>query len=365
MNLLITSGERLRAIYGRAGADRVLATTEQLLAARHARGVLSRLLLIEQGLPDLGIGPALVTPDTIARQIASVSAELDRQGQPLSSVLLLGGPEIVPFYPAENPTPYDGDAVVPADCFYGSANPYARLPDWSVGRLPGATGPDPALLVQLIEAAASFGVLHPFEKIFGYATALWHTAAAAVYAEVDAPEHLLISPPNLASTFNRARLDRARLVYCNLHGISEGPPWYGQSVVQPALVAALRPANLAGLDLRGAIVVSEACYGALIDGRDADSTLALAFLAQGAAAFIGATAMSYGPIAPPPGEADLIALHFLRAIKQPGITIGEAFTAARVGMLRDTMARQSTLDEDDQKTLLEFVLYGDPTLVIV
>jgi hypothetical protein len=38
--------------------------------------------------------------------------------------------------------------------------------------------------------------------------------------------------------------------------------------------------------------------------------------------------------------------------------------AARAGMLRDTLARQSTLDEDDQKTLLEFVLYGDPTLVV-
>jgi hypothetical protein len=31
-------------------------------------------------------------------------------------------------------------------------------------------------------------------------------------------------------------------------------------------------------------------------------------------------------------------------------------------MLRDTLAHQDTLDEDDQKTLLEFVLYGDPTL---
>jgi len=112
------------------------------------------------------------------------------------------------------------------------------------------------------------------------------------------------------------------------------------------------------------VVVSEACYGAAIAGRDARTALALAFLARGAAGFVGATAISYGPPAPPPGEADLIALHFLRAVQQPGTTLGAAFVAARAGMLRDTLARQCTLDEDDQKTLLEFVLYGDPTIVV-
>jgi hypothetical protein len=60
----------------------------------------------------------------------------------------------------------------------------------------------------------------------------------------------------------------------------------------------------------------------------------------------------------------LIALHFLRALREPGTTLGSAFMAARAGMLRDTLAFQATLDEDDQKTLLEFVLYGDPTLVV-
>lgn len=365
MNLLITSSARLRALYGRAGAERVLAAAEQLIVARAARDVPSRLLLIEQGAPDLALPPALVTPDGIARQIAAASVALDRQGGRLASVLLVGGPEIVPFHAAENPTPYDGDANVPGDCYYGACNPYALLPDWPVGRIPGASGADPRLLLRLLDYAASFGALTPQRKIFGYATAVWQSAAAGVYAEVDQPERLLVSPPALAASFERARLDGARLIYCNLHGVPEGPPWYGQSEGHPALVAALRPSDLAGLDLRGAIVISEACYGAAIAGRDDDSSLALAFLAHGAAAFVGATALSYGPTAPPPGEADLIALHFLRALKQPGITVGAAFVEARVGMLRDTIARQGMLDEDDQKTLLEFVLYGDPTLVVV
>lgn len=364
MNLIVTAGARLRALYGRAGAQQVLAAIDQLVAARAARGVASLLMPIEQGVPDLAVPRALATPDAIARQIAAVAAALARRGEQLHSVLLVGGPAIVPFAAAENPTLYDGDAHVPSDCVYGPCNPHASAPGWPVGRIPGAAGSDPQLLVQLIQNAAGLGVLTPRAKVFGYATAAWRRTSRRVYAEVDRPERLLLSPPNLAHSFDRRRLDGARLVYCNLHGVPQGPPWYGQADDQPVLVTALRPSDLAGLDLRGAVVVSEACYGALIDGRDAGSSLALAFLAQGAACFVGSTAISYGPAALPAGEADLIALHFLRAIGQPGVSLGAALLAARAGMLHDTLAQQAALDEDDQKTLLEFVLYGDPTLVV-
>ncbi len=364
MNLLLTSAERLRAFYGRQGAQQLLGALGTLIEARARRGAASRLVLIEAGAPDLGVPRALVTPDAIARQLGALEAALAVRGQPLASVLLVGGPEIVPFHEAENPTEYDGDAHVPGDCFYGPQNPYASASDWAVARMPGAFGSDPQLLLQLLANAAELGPLTPLAKTFGYTTAVWRQNARIVYGEVDRPERLLISPPRVAATLNRRRLDGARLVYCNLHGIAAGPPWYGQAPEHPALVVALRPSDLEGLDLRGAVVISEACYGAAIEGRDPASSLALAFLAQGAACFVGATAISYGPAGPPPGEADLIALHFLRAIKQPGTTLGQAFVAARAGMLHDTLRSQSALDEDDQKTLLEFVLYGDPTLVV-
>ncbi|MFN8568103.1 MAG: C25 family cysteine peptidase [Kouleothrix sp.] len=180
MNIILSSSERLRAFYGRTGARLVEAAAEQLVAARAARGVPSRLLAIEQGAPDLGVPPALVTPDAIARQVAELSAALDRRGQRLASLLLLGGPEIVPFHEAENPTPYDGDANVPGDCYYGPCNPFALLPDWPVGRIPGAYGNDPQLLVQLITHAAGCGPLRPFTKIFGYATAVWRRGGACM-----------------------------------------------------------------------------------------------------------------------------------------------------------------------------------------
>jgi hypothetical protein len=363
LNLIITSSGRLREVYGRRGERRVLAATARLITARADRGVASQLVLIEDGLADRGVAGAAVAPSAIAAQLAQLAQAFERGGERLQTVLIVGGPDIVPFHDAPNPTPYDGDESVPGDCLYGACNPFALLPEWAVGRIPGAAGGDPDLLLRLLanaaaQPAASSG------KVCGYCTAMWRRSAAEVYAEIDRPERMLVSPPVVADTLDRARLDGARLVYCNLHGVRDGPPWYGQPEDQRALVTALRPHDLDGLDLRGAVVVSEACYGAAIGGRDEGTSLALAFLARGAAGFVGPTAISYGPPSPPVGEADLIALHVLRALGRPGATLGAAFVAARAGMLRDTLARQRSLDEDDQKTLLEFVLYGDPTLVV-
>ena len=366
MNLIISSRERLRAVYGTGGEQSVTAALVRLLAARTARGAPTRLVWIEEGLPDLDVAAAAADPEAISQQIGELSSALGRTGARLQSILIAGGPDIVPFYQAPNPTPYDGDLSVFCDCFYGACNPYALMPEWAVGRIPGASGGDPTLLLRLLGAAASYQPApgRQAQKAFGYSTEAWRYAAALVYAEIPGGDVLLISPPALATTFNRGSLDRARRVYCNLHGVRDAPLWYGQPSDRSALVVALRPADLDGLDLSGAVVVSEACYGAAIDGRDEQSSLALAFLARGAAGFLGATAISYGPPGPPIGEADLIALHFLRALREPGATLGGAFMAARAGMLRDTLAHQATLDEDDQKTLLEFVLYGDPTLVM-
>jgi hypothetical protein len=366
LHLIVTSQQRLRALYGSGGAQQVWEAIQRLMAARAARSVPTRLLAIEDGLPEYGVAGAAVEPEAIAAQIAQVAQSLQHADRQLASVLIVGGPDIVPFYEAPNPTPYDGDEVVPGDWFYGACNPPALVCEWPVGRIPGAAGADPWLLLQLLEYAAGHGQVEaqrPF-KAFGYTTQVWRRAAARVYAEIDGTEALLVSPPVVAETLERARIDRTQRIYCNLHGVRDGPLWYGQPSDRSTLVAALRPSDLDGLDLRGAVVVSEACYGAAIAGRDVHTSLALAFLARGAAGFLGATAISYGPPAPPSGEADLIALHFLRALRAPGTTLGAAFVAARAGMLRDTLVRQATLDDDDEKTLLEFVLYGDPTLVV-
>jgi hypothetical protein len=46
------------------------------------------------------------------------------------------------------------------------------------------------------------------------------------------------------------------------------------------------------------------------------------------------------------------------------MTLGESFKNAKLDFARKALRRQGFLDDDDKKTLLQFVLYGDPTLRI-
>ena len=87
--------------------------------------------------------------------------------------------------------------------------------------------------------------------------------------------------------------------------------------------------------------------------------MALKFLATGANCLIGSTCVAYGSISTPLIGADLLANYFLKFV-QNGISTGEAFIKAKVEFVHEMKRRQNFLDGEDQKTLLSFVLYGDP-----
>ncbi|MBC7224994.1 MAG: hypothetical protein H5T59_12105, partial [Anaerolineae bacterium] len=104
-----------------------------------------------------------------------------------------------------------------------------------------------------------------------------------------------------------------------------------------------------------------ACYGALCWGEQAENRLAMRFLLAGVRAVVGSTATSYGSIAPPVACADLLAWYFLDAVAA-GHPVGDALVHAKRHLAWEMMERQGYLDAEDQKTLLSFVLYGDPSL---
>jgi hypothetical protein len=162
---------------------------------------------------------------------------------------------------------------------------------------------------------------------------------------------------------NREQLAAAKLIYCNLHGVIGSAAWYGQSLADSDLLPALRPADLVGVRLDRAVVITQACFGARLSPAGNERSMALALLEAGAAV-IGAIGLSYGAPDPPPSESDLLAQHLLLALRRSGQRLGAAFLAAHTSMLRDLIQRQGQIDNDDTKTLLEFVLYGDPALPV-
>lgn len=339
----------------------MVASIEQLVRARASNGIRSQLVLAEPTTAEFE--SAAEARQQLLRSVDT----LEQAGDRIESLLIIGGPAIIPFELAPNPTKYDGDSAVPSDHVFGTHSPTALVPEWPVGRLPGAEAfeSNSQLLIGFIQQAARLHTQrggNRFAKVFSYSTAAWREASALVSAELGSAP--LLSPPTVAPTLERRALDGASAVYCNLHGVRDGAIWYGQDQSSDNYLVALRADDVLRVNLNGALVLSEACYGAVVAGRDERSSMALAFLRRGAACFVGATAMAYGPATTPLSEADLIALHFWRAVAAGGTTIGAAFLEARARMLLETLSRQPALDDDDRKTALEFVLYGDPTLAV-
>jgi hypothetical protein len=154
------------------------------------------------------------------------------------------------------------------------------------------------------------------------------------------------------------------LSYFNLHGVEDGAEWYGQrSAEDPDAAAeypvALRPADVVNSGRAPVIVFSEACYGANIFGKNTEDALCLRFLDSGSRALVGSTKTAYGSVTTPLIGADLLGHGFWKNVNA-GLPVGEALRLAKLQMAQEMHTRQGFLDGEDQKTLISFVLYGDP-----
>jgi hypothetical protein len=90
-----------------------------------------------------------------------------------------------------------------------------------------------------------------------------------------------------------------------------------------------------------------------------DEAIALKFLVSGTHAVIGSTCISYGSLSNPLSSADLLGRVFWNLLLE-GFTAGEALRRAKIHLTQEMNQRQGFLDAEDQKTLISFVLYGDP-----
>ncbi|MBN1814199.1 MAG: hypothetical protein JXA14_20340, partial [Anaerolineae bacterium] len=200
-----------------------------------------------------------------------------------------------------------------------------------------------------------------------YSASIWRKASRAVFQVIGDNRRLRTSPPFAYEEFSIA--ERLQFSYFNLHGIEDGADWYGQPDAlfpadYPLFPVALRPQDLSAEEHANSIVFTEACYGANILGKDTESSIALRFLASRVLALIGSTKISYGSIAPPLVGADLVSRYFWEGV-QTGLTVGEALKVAKINLAKELQERQGYLDGEDQKTLISFVLYGDPSLSVV
>jgi hypothetical protein len=389
--LVLSSRTRLIQSFDLSGFMAVDEAMKALAAGAAARAKMRASVLYvddQASLKPFGLRP--VNPANaweIKTLLGELAAHLRQKNEAIGALLIVGGAGIVPFHHLPNPTD-DPDPDIASDNPYTTPDENYFVPEWPVGRIPSGAGKNPEPLLRALRNAAEnhkraeqrahrnwlvrlwlwlIGRRKASSgggSSFGYSANVWKHASLAVYTTIGDPRDLLTSPPVDAAALPAEGLAPARLSYFNLHGIEDGPDWYGQRSAEdlgsaPEYPVALRPADVSNHGRAPVIVFSEACYGANIVGKTAEDALCLRFLDSGSRAVVASTKIAYGSVTTPLIGADLLGFYFWQNVAE-GIPVGEALRRAKLQMAQEMHERQGFLDGEDQKTLIEFVLYGDP-----
>jgi hypothetical protein len=394
--VLVTSRSGLLKQYGAQGLELIDKELKRLAAVISNRRDWSALLIYADDadcMATLSLKPAKPDdPWSIKLALVDLDSVLSRQGEMIGAVLIIGGPEIVPFHHLPNPVD-DFDADVPSDNPYATRDENYFVPEWPVGRLPGGASSNPWPLLEVLKkiishhqtvarrepwyrrlwnGLRSHNILRnrDFKRSWGYTASIWRRASLSVFRPIGDPHSMLVSPPAQSvetATPTRSRtypFPAARLGYFNLHGLPDASEWYGQRdpadpAGLPDYPVALRPQDVINSGRAPRVVFSEACYGAHILKKDIEEALALKFLSAGSQAVVGSTCTAYGSITTPLIAGDLLGHAFWNYLRE-GLAAGEALRRAKIHLAREMHRRQGYLDGEDQKTLISFVLYGDP-----
>ncbi len=390
--LILTSRTRLLQVFGPEAAATLDQTLTTLAINAGARAKMAaRVIYVDDptSLQSFSLKP--VNPGNawdIKMLVRDIAKGLKAKQADIGALLIVGGDDIIPFHRLPNPTD-DADPEVPSDNPYATSDENYFIPEWPVGRIPSGKGGNAAPLIRALKIAAGTYQSNPqaanrnwlarllewlfnwkltetSPQSFGYSANVWKNASLAVYTTIGDPRELKTCPPLDASALPVEGLAPARLSYFNLHGVEDGAEWYGQrsyddSYALPEYPVALRPADVVNSGRAPVVVFSEACYGANIFGKTTEDALCLRFLDSGTRAMVASTKIAYGSVAAPLIGADLLGKLFWQNVNA-GLSVGEALRRAKLQMAQDMHERQGFLDGEDQKTLLSFVLYGDPLL---
>lgn len=360
MNLLtLTSRAGVDRVYGAGAYQRLLPVLDEHAQARVVQGDTRRLVPDDPQSAALWGMPVEHVSDAgaLARAVRRAHAR-----EQFDAVLIVGGPEVVPHASFRNLVDRDENAMIPSDNVYGASDEMPGrdiVPDLAVGR---AIGADFAALTGHLAAMTRLHRQPPTgQGAAAVACEVWSQTTSQVAATIGAvgvqTAPVFTAGPTTLGTFAVRRL------LVNLHGFEQQPGWEGQGIGNRTVLS-ITPDALANAEMTGTVVFATNCYGAHISGKSARTSCAMRMSERGARAVVGATNFAYGAASSSVGKvqfADRLAQLFF-AEHVTGATAGEALTRARRRYVKETLTPHGVLPPHEQKTALQFILLGDPTL---
>ena len=367
--VIVTNTTALKTKYG-AGYASIDKAVKNLVTADKGRGLTTVVVDISDaaGMTKLN-GKSVATPGNTQQVKAAVDA-IYRALVP-DYLVILGAVDIVPHQDLRNPAyeaGADDDQFAPGDLPYACDHPYSQNPaDFTsptrvVGRLPDITAEtNPDYLCGLLNTAANFKS-RPATDYFNYlgvSASVWvNSTTLSLQSAFGSAGAIQISPPS-GPNWTPAQF-QALSHFFNCHGAPADPHFYGQKgtnypVSHDAAIVAQHA-------VEGTVVAAECCYGAELYAPSiagGQAGICNSYLLRKAYGFFGSSTIAYGP-ANGNANADLICQYFFKNLLT-GASIGRAALQARHDFIRSAAA----LDAVDLKTLAQFSLMADPSVLPV
>jgi hypothetical protein len=381
IKLSVTVRGRLASKYSAADLRTIDAAVRKWITADAARGIRTVHVAVDdrRQMQEHGAGAATVKGTATALQVKRAVDALWSRLSP-DYLVLFGAPDVVPYFVVSNPSfNVDGDdeKTTPTDNPYACSAPYARarrasylVPDRVVGRIPDMVKDgDPAWFLAYLETATKWASRPRSDYDGAYAICCdeWKDAGRDCMEYIGEPrDRLMISPPvddDTAAARTRLKA-RAHMIKC--HGAGMDPMFYGQKG-EDFFPEALRSETLKTRVAPACLPAAMCCFGAQVywpddprASRRGQWPIASTYLRMGALGFAGSTMVAWVG----PGEmmcADWIAAGYLKGVLG-GASLGRAMLEAKQDFVRWVQQQGRAPDLAEEKTLVEFVLLGDPSI---
>lgn len=372
--IIVTNESALVSKYGAPGARSVRAAVARLIAADRARGLVTRFVALDNAQEMRRLSARPVGRAADARQNKQAIDDLYWALAP-DYILLLGSSDVIPQQRLDNPVysarGEDNDLKVASDLPYACESGYGTKigqfvgPTRVVGRLPDIAGArEPSYLLSLIKTAAAARPMgsDEYSGRFVISAQIWQRSTRESMRNMFGDSHGILQVPPRKSSW-LPKLLRSRLHFINCHGASHASEFFGQPASGKAQYPiALKASYINGKISTGTLAAAECCYGAQLERFSPSHTLpgiCETYLGNGAWGFVGSTTIAYGDT-DANGDADLICQYFMEN-SLAGASLGRAFLEAR----QKFIGAASPLHPLDLKTLGQFNLYADPSIVAV
>lgn len=381
IKLSVTVRSTLARKYSAASLAAIQQAISAWIAADKTRGITTVHVALDDAVAMAAQGVKAVKGKVTAVRAKKAVDALAKKLAP-DYIVILGGDDVLPYFHVKNPSfdpKGDTDPTVPTDNPYACSGPYRPgslksylVPDRVVGRIPdlpaSAGAGDPAWIVAFLKTATKWKAKPRsfYAAAYGTCCDQWKDAGLATMRYLELPEaDLMISPPTGdASVTARKRLARP-LHFTKAHGSEIDAHFYGQKGQSyPEVLFSATVASHAGA---GTLVGAMCCYGAQVySPADPAATppgalpISLSYLRTGATGFVGATKIAWVG----PQEmmcADWIVASYLKK-SLDGSSTGRALLEAKQDYLQYLVKQGMNPDTADEKTMIEFVLLGDPAL---